>query len=298
MPESSNQEYTVVFADICRSTYLFSELGDDKATHLVGQALQVASQSVMDNNGRIIGTIGDELLSVFRQPEEAIKAATQIHVEAAADAELEEHSLKFRIGLNTGPVLVADNTIHGDTVNTAARMAEEAKAGQSIASSATVDSLPEDDKQNLRQLGAVSVRGKSGQTEIFEVLSHSEEEEEITEVRRVLRSSPVSSSITLKFQSQQYRLDHMLVRFALGRLPSCDLVVNHPSISRLHSEIRYINGEFVLQDFSTNGTHVIHKAGPQVIQRQAVTLKGSGKIFLGQTADNRHMTIEFSTFGG
>ena len=39
MPDPAHIITTVMFADICRSTYLFSELGDEKAAKLVGKAL-------------------------------------------------------------------------------------------------------------------------------------------------------------------------------------------------------------------------------------------------------------------
>ena len=139
MSDSSNRHYTVVFADVCRSTFLFNELGDDEATRVINMALRVASEAVTDNDGRVIGTIGDELLSIFREPGEAMDATRQLHVDVAANSDLQQHSLKFRVGLNTGPILVAKNNIHGDTVNTAARLADTAKAGQSIASSDSVD---------------------------------------------------------------------------------------------------------------------------------------------------------------
>jgi class 3 adenylate cyclase len=297
MTDSSTRDYTVVFADVCRSTFLFNELGDDKATRVINLALEIARHAVTANEGRVIGTIGDELLSIFREPGEAMDAARQIHSEVAENTELQQHGLKFRIGLNSGPILVSEDSIHGDTVNTAARLADTAKAAQSIASAQSIEGLASNHGQNLRQMGSVSVRGKSGSTEIYEVLSQADEEE-ITEVRRVLRTRSVATSITLKFQSQQTRLDHMMVRFSLGRLPSCDLVVNHPSISRLHAEIRYINGEFMLQDFSTNGTQILTAAGPQTIQRRAISLKGSGTIFLGQTSGDRHLAVEYTTFGG
>ena len=149
----------------------------------------------------------------------------------------------------------------------------------------------------LRSLGAVTVRGKSGETEIFDVLLD-EDEEEVTEVRQVLTSQPVSTKLTLSFHSQRFELDHMLVRFTLGRLKNSDILVEHPSVSRLHAEIRYVNGEFVLQDVSTNGSHILTTGEPQLVHRRSAVLKGSGTIFIGQTVNVRHLGIAFRTFGG
>ena len=42
----------------------------------------------------------------------------------------------------------------------------------------------------------------------------------------------------------------------LGRDPSCDLVLVHPSISRRHAVIRYVEGAYDIHDRSTNGLFV------------------------------------------
>jgi len=43
----------------------------------------------------------------------------------------------------------------------------------------------------------------------------------------------------------------------IGRNPQNDLIINEPGISRVHAEIRYEDGKFLLNDLgSTNGTFV------------------------------------------
>ncbi len=54
---------------------------------------------------------------------------------------------------------------------------------------------------------------------------------------------------------ERIRLDRPVL--TLGRDPSCDLVLDHPTVSRLHAQIRKMDGNFVLFDLkSTNGTFV------------------------------------------
>jgi pSer/pThr/pTyr-binding forkhead associated (FHA) protein len=45
-------------------------------------------------------------------------------------------------------------------------------------------------------------------------------------------------------------------RFRIGREAGCDLVVPESTVSRLHAEIRYQGGKYVLHDLSTNGCKV------------------------------------------
>ncbi|MCM1981882.1 FHA domain-containing protein [Lyngbya confervoides] len=58
-------------------------------------------------------------------------------------------------------------------------------------------------------------------------------------------------------------------QFTIGRDPSNEMIIDHPSVSRFHSQIRFENGVYTLYDLnSTNGTYV---NGQQVLgQRRLV----------------------------
>ena len=81
---------------------------------------------------------------------------------------------------------------------------------------------------------------------------------------------------------------------AFGRGQDCDKTIDHPTISREHAEILYHNGQFLLRDFSTNGSHVIQGDNQEQIHRSSVELKGKGQIFLGRTLDQPEYCIEFT----
>lgn len=87
-----------------------------------------------------------------------------------------DESLSIRIGISTGH-LIAGNvggggrqtyTVHGDTVNMAARLeAMNKELGTSILiSESTADRIP---GSCLRKIGNVDVRGQSGQFQVFTV---------------------------------------------------------------------------------------------------------------------------------
>ena len=65
----------IVFADISGSTKLYERLGDAIARELVAQCLGVMSEYIEKHSGRVIKTIGDEIMSTFPTADQAVEAA-------------------------------------------------------------------------------------------------------------------------------------------------------------------------------------------------------------------------------
>lgn len=296
MPDSTHISTTVMFADICRSTYLFDRLGDDKAAALVSDMLRQAAAHVKTCNGEVLRTKGDDVLCIFEGSSDSLQAALLIHEAATGLALSADCEFSMRIGINTGDVILADGDLLGDTVNTAARLASLAKAGQTIASASTIDLLDHVTGGIVRPLGRLSLKGKSGPTEVFEFVA-ADQADEITEVGAAVQF-PKSNRLSISCGSRVYELNFLLDRFLMGRAPDCDLVMDHPLVSRNHAEIRYLNNEFVLIDFSTNGTELIVNGRPRMVLRSQAALRGNGSIFLGRTMYNREFEIAFQASGG
>ena len=294
MSEPKQIRATVMFADICRSTDLFGELGDQKAARLVGQSLDRAAAMVTRSNGRVLRSHGDDILCIFEEPVDAFEAALNIHRGASEDADQE---VSMRVGIHSGTVLLADGDLFGDCVNTAARLVSLAKAGQTVLSGETLESGKNLPFGLIRPLGDLSLKGKSGPVSVFELLDSSVQDE-ITQVGALSLNLPRSNLLSLRFQSSDFRLDYRLQRFQLGRHPRCDLVVDHHLVSRNHAEIRYRNNEFVLLDFSTNGTELITGGRSRTLHHSQAALRGKGSIFLGGTVYNRMLEIAFESGGG
>lgn len=293
MTENSPTELTILFADICRSTTLFDKLGDQNALNLVMEAIEIASLIVEQNNGTVIGTIGDEVMCTFSMPEDALITANQIHSQIQKSAVMQAHQLAMRVGINSGPVVSVSNSVYGDTVNIAARLAQQAKANQSLVTSATISSINESLRSQLRFVGAINLQGKAGTIEVHELLEPGLEEE-ITEVASNNEIMSRSFLMTARYLSRQMRFDPMLVRFLFGRSMDCDQVISHPTISREHAEFLYRNGQFILRDFSTNGSVIIQGNKTEKLHRSSFELRGSGKIYLGRTLGFHQFCIEFT----
>lgn len=292
MTRSEKPIATVMFADICRSTYLFSELGDQAAAALVQQALKSVSAIVASNGGKVLRTQGDDVFCLFANPANALKTALEIHRNARTLAPDAKTGVDMRIGINTGAILRSGKEILGDTVNIAARLCAIAKGGQTIVSSFSLQGLKAIPPGLFRSLGDVHLKGKSDPVPLFELLDE-EQQDEITQVGPALRSAPASTRLSINYQGRTLNLDYRLVRLLLGRNDDCDLVVNNALVSRHHAEIRYLGKEFVLTDFSTNGTLVIRDGRRRMLQQGQLALRGRGSIFLGRTNYSQEFEITF-----
>jgi len=293
MTDNPPTELTVLFADICRSTVLFNRLGDQEALNLIMKALELAGEIVTGQNGTIIGTIGDEIMCTFKSPEDALISARQVHKMMQQNDLMQSNQLAMRVGINSGPVVSLSNSVYGDTVNIAARLAQQAKANQSLLSSNTIASINEILRDQIRQVGKINLRGKAGAIEVHELLE-TDAEEEITEVASNEGLVTRSFLMTARYRTREMRFDPMLVRFLFGRGQDCDQTVDHPTISREHAEILYHNGQFLFRDFSTNGSYVIQGGNQEQIHRSSVELKGKGQIYLGRTLGQADYCIEFT----
>lgn len=81
---------------------------------------------------------------------------------------------------------------------------------------------------------------------------------------------------TLTRRRDRARIAVAAPRFSIGREAGSDLVVPESTVSRLHAEIRYQGGKYVLHDLSTNGSKV---NGKRVARTQ--TLRSGDVITIG-----------------
>ena len=127
---------TIVVADVVGSSRLMGL--DEEGTHarLAALGQELISPAIEDHGGTLVKKTGDGFLAEFPSVVEAIRCATEIH-EGVARRNLElpsERWIVFRIGINTGDVIVADDDIHGEGVNVAARLEKLAEPGSIVVS--------------------------------------------------------------------------------------------------------------------------------------------------------------------
>jgi adenylate cyclase len=297
MPEAAQITTTVLIADVCSSTRIFNQLGDELAANLISRILKRTADIIESHGGLVLRSKGDDVLCIFPSPVNALQAALSIHASMRNPSTPELPATDMRIGVNSGAAILDAGDIQGDSVNIAARLSALAKEGQTLVSTNTLKLLEGLPPGLIRFIGKVSLKGKSGLLEVFELLDL-REQEEITQVGSTPLLLPQSNRLSIHFQSRHEKMDYLLVRFLLGRNPDCDLVLDHPLVSRHHAEIRYQNNEFVLIDFSTNGTTLIINGRSSSLHHSQAALRGRGSIFLGGTLYNKRFEIAFHASGG
>ena len=113
----------VLFADIAGSTRLYDTLGDIQAKFMVDECIALMRGIVAQYGGRVVKTIGDEVMCVLPDADSGCLAATDMQLKIMALPPVSNVKRAIRAGFHAGPVIEENNDVFGDTVNLAARMA-------------------------------------------------------------------------------------------------------------------------------------------------------------------------------
>lgn len=280
---SPERELSILFADVSGSSRLYEKLGDTEALYAVDRCIKRMERAVESFRGRVIKTIGDEVMAAFDAAEDAFQAATEMQQRITDLPPISGVKLAIRIGFQHGSVLEDKGDVFGDTVNTAARLAGLAKPGQVLTSRETVARLPELLQLSTRDQEQMSVKGKADGLHVFEVLW--QETDELTMKARSLRPSASGTAgatagwLRISYHGDVVVLDDKRPTLSLGRDGAADLVIRDRRASRNHGKIERRGDKYVLSDISTNGTFVGFSGEPEFfLRREEVVLRGSGTI--------------------
>ena len=276
---------TILFADVSGSTRLFETRGDEVARRLIANVLTALAEVAARHGGRVVKTIGDEIMCTFPGPLHGLLAATDMQRRIKNDTEFQRDHLAIRIGLHHGEALVENDDVFGDAVNTAARMADKtlARRDQIVTTASTVSGITNTTGLRVRSLGTARVLGKLAPIEIVDVLWQ-EDLVHVTTVQRVMQVAEVPDCVRLRlrFKSQVFEIDEGTA-FSIGRDPTSSLVVETEWVSRNHALIEWKRGYFMLADRSTNGTWLkIGDDDELLVHRDETHLRRLGSISLGQ----------------
>jgi adenylate cyclase len=146
---------TVGFADIAGFTRLTRVMGDEDLAQMVQAFESGAADIVAGRGGRLVKTLGDEVMFVADSAQDAVAIATEMHELTAPG----EEAMILRIGLATGRLISRMGDFYGGTVNLASRLTAIARPGSTLIDVATASALGDPEAYVLRQLAPRPLRG-------------------------------------------------------------------------------------------------------------------------------------------
>jgi class 3 adenylate cyclase len=184
--DNTRKEMTVLFSDIRNFTTLSEKMTPDENFDFINRYLERMGPVIRDNNGFIDKYIGDAIMALFEDPDDAIRASlamveTLEQFNAGRRASGQE-PIAIGIGLNTGSLMLGtigeqhrmDGTVISDAVNLGSRIESLTKVYKVgiLISQYTYERLADPQAYDIRPIDIVVVKGKTRPVTIFEVFEH------------------------------------------------------------------------------------------------------------------------------
>ena len=190
--EGERKQVTVMFCDMEGFTSMVERLGPEEAYGIMDQVYEILIHKVHDYEGTVNEMTGDGIMALFGAPvaledapQRAIRSAIAIHLEMTRfndRIEQEETgmpTIKMRIGIHTGPVVVGTvgNNLRvefkavGDTVNLASRMEGLAEPGTSYVTGETFKLT--EGFFRFEGLGEREIKGREEPVNVYRVIAPS-----------------------------------------------------------------------------------------------------------------------------
>jgi adenylate cyclase len=153
--DARQHQLAVCFADLSGFTGISRELSDRELAQLVERFEDLAANVVAAAGGRIVKTVGDEVMFVAAEP----VAAAQTALDLVDGVEADELLPPVRAGMAYGTVLTRVGDVYGTVVNLAARLTSIARPGTVLADLQLAEALDGDGRFDLHRTRRRSVRG-------------------------------------------------------------------------------------------------------------------------------------------
>ena len=146
---------SVGFVDLVGYTALVNELDPDDVAALVSRFGELTHDTVVAGGGRVVKTIGDEVMFIA----DTVASAAHIAVDLTVQSLRDDLLPATRAGIATGTMVSRDGDYYGPVVNLAARLTEMARPGTVLASAAIGAELADDEHFTMRRISGRKVRG-------------------------------------------------------------------------------------------------------------------------------------------
>ena len=145
----------VGFADLVGFTSLTRSVGEEDLAVLLERFEWIASDVVASCGGRVIKTVGDEVMFAADDPATGAEIAMSLSEQMSADEDLPD----LRVGVACGTVLSRLGDVYGEPVNIASRLTSTARPASVLVDRELASALEGDDRWRLRRVPPRPVRG-------------------------------------------------------------------------------------------------------------------------------------------
>jgi len=167
-PRQVRKVVTALFCDVTGSTALGERLDPELLRSVINRYFGELRATIERHGGTIDRFHGDAVMAVFGIPRvqeddalRAVRAAAEIRERLPTVADEVRVELRFRTGVNTGPVLMGEgeNLAIGDAINVAARLEQAAQPGEILLGEQTLRLVR--DAVEVEALEPLELKGKS-----------------------------------------------------------------------------------------------------------------------------------------
>ncbi|MGC9270331.1 FHA domain-containing protein [Acidiphilium sp.] len=239
-------------------------IGQDEATTLarLSQARRdVIEPAIASRNGRIFKRTGDGMLAEFPSAVLALRCAIDIQdgLNRLNAERVEAESVRLRIGVHQGEVVIEDDDLLGDGVNIAARLEPLAEPGGICVSGRVQEDVAGKITIDMIDLGEHLLKNIPRPVRILRVRLPSPDSAAMPSLDGTLiRAAPLPCHVLCHLNdSTAHDIAITTGGFLIGRTAPCHLILPDREISRRHCRIDLRNGAAYLSDLnSSNGTFV------------------------------------------
>lgn len=171
---------TVMFTDIRSFTPLAESLSEKKTFEFINEYFACLGPVVRQHNGVIDKYIGDAIMALFKNPDDAVLAGlAMVDVLKEFNHKRGGKPIEMGIGLHTGEVMLGtigeqyrmEGTVIGDVVNLAARLEDLTKKYDAsfLISNETKEATLPSDRYTFTFVDEVLAKGKTIPTQVFSV---------------------------------------------------------------------------------------------------------------------------------
>lgn len=285
------QNCAVLFSDIVGSSQIYLRYGNKTAEEKIHFIVTTLTACAEKFSGRLVKTIGDEVMCVFDQLEDAAEAAIEMNNLCQAS------NIELHTGISYGDAVERDGDLFGDAVNNAAFLTKAARAKEILIDELALNHSDNLSLPNIELIAEMAFKGAKSTCKVYRLnwekkLNHSLG---ATMVAGMTQAGPSpSNQLQLYYNNQAFTIDTQNPLFVVGRDKTrVSLKISHARISRRHCSIRYKQGKFILEDHSTNGTYIeTAQTARTRVHRESYALLGSGTLDLGNDSDECQLRYE------